>query len=512
MANNVGVNVTRTTVGPLAFGDDPGDSIFMIATAERGLSDTVHLVTSYARYRQIFGGADGTPYTAATEIAEADEIAQLLYEGRARKRLYVVRVVDSAAVQAYVDLEDRDGTPEDTIRVHAKGEGAWANAYEITIADGTAANTFKITVKATAGGTVLETFDNLIVNDQSIDLVGDQSDYIYLENLNSTHAAPDNRPATGDFLLGADQAGVNGNNPLAADVVGTDDGLGTKTGLKAFRDTKYGRGFTIAPGLDADATVRTEMDAHVDSYYRVPLFGCPSGLTPTTVQDDVSSEDLLAGYYYPAAKVTDPVTLNTKTISQVGSVLRDWFDFIADSQWGQHPAGPSFKVNGRIETQSNGAPLIDATVAELLIAKGINPIYDKGRGNRVWGARTLSNDPKWSSLHAVWAYCVVASRLQETLELKVFGDASATTFFKDIEEGARIMMADLNDRLGLFHGTTPASGEAEDPDVHAFAVVCNESLLSPADIANNRIRVKAWFKDSLTAETIDVEVAKRNVA
>jgi len=571
MANFVGTIITRTTAGPLATGSDPGDSIFIAVQAERGLEDTVHEFTSYARFRQIFGGEAGTPIGSDTRITEADEVLNIMYsKGRARKRCFAVRCVDSSAVQAYVDLADEAGAPVDTLRVHAKGSGTWANAYEVTISSATrngfidpdeyvsqtiyadaaaleaafaaadnddeygwatlagettlyqsVADTwtstgktpsqvaaYKIEVKATASGTVLETFDNLTLTEASLESVGNQSDYIYLEDLASATAAPFNSPAAGDFLLGADQAGVDGNEPLAADIVGTDDGLGAKTGLKAFRDKKYGRGFLIAPGLDSDSTVRSEMEGHLDSFSRVALFGAPAGLTVTTVQSDVP--DLLAAYYWPLPRVQDALTDELKPVSPVGHVLAQWFDFISDEDYGKHPAGKDFKVDRvhSFETQSNGADLVDEAIAETLVGAGINPVYDKGSGPKIWGARTASSDPNWAYIHALWAFCVISDRFQRFLDDQVYENASAGSFFSDLEESLRISMADLNSK-GMFDGTTPSSKEAEDFEVHGFNVQANRDLLTPSDLATNTIRIRCWFKDSLTAETIRAEIAKR---
>ena len=66
MSNNVGVNITRSTFGPLTFGDDPGDSFFIALLAERGPIDVPTLAFSWSQFTSLFGGAtpfaDGTRY------------------------------------------------------------------------------------------------------------------------------------------------------------------------------------------------------------------------------------------------------------------------------------------------------------------------------------------------------------------------------------------------------------------------------------------------------------------
>lgn len=512
MSNFVGTRVTRTTVGPLSVGPDPGDSVFVAVTAERGLPDVPHLITSYDRYRQVFGGASGVVYSDGTRISEGDEVLRILFsKGRANKRCYVTRVVGSSAVAANVTLVDRESPAVDTLTVHAKGEGTWANAYEIVIADGTRSNTFKITV-LDGDGTTVETWDSLGMTDASLQAVTDGSDYIWLENEYSASAAPLNRPATGTFGLNDDTSGVDDNAPTASDIVGTET-LGVKSGLKVFRDRRYGRGFLIAPGMDGDSDVRAEMADQVESYYHIPMFGPSGAKNATTVQSD--KPDALGGYYWPRPKVVDAVTDEVKAISPVGHVIADWLTYIAEGDFGKHPAGKNFRIDRvrGMETQANGQPLVDETVAELLTGLGINSLYDRDlTGVKCWAARSCSSETKWAYLHAIYLWVRIASTGKRALDSLIYETVDGDDqFFKDVRTGLREMMIALH-AGGAFDGTVPGDNEEEDPDTHAFGIKADRSLLTPSDIENKNIRVKIWFKDSLTAETIDFEVAKRNVA
>lgn len=513
MANNVGVFTTRATAGPIAFGPDPGDSFFIGLLAERGPSDVPTLISSFTRFLAAFGGA--TPFAAETKYSTGYEVLRRFFD-KGGRRAYMTRIVGATAVEAYTNLVDRAGAPLDTLRVYGKGEGTWANTYYVKIEEGTKADTFKISLydgdPATTGELVPgESYDNLKMTSSYIAAVNNQSDYMRLEDLASATAAPDNRPATGNFIIGTDQAGVDDNAPAAAVIVGTEV-AGVKTGLMVFRDSTYGRGFVCAPDLDDDSTVRDELIAQTELYYRVPLFSSLAAATPATAKTDKGTAVAFnGGYFFPRCLVEDALTEELKPTPVVGHIAADWIKAIARKGPGKAPAGRDFKIDfcEGIEKQSNGQPLIDATVAEDLLANGVNPIYDRdGGGPKVWGARSTSDDTSWQYLHAGYIWCLIASRVQDALDALVY-EVADDLFFSQIEQGIRAFLSDLH-RDGAFNGAIPLPSEDYDPNIHAFSVVCNEDLLSASDLNNGIVRAEIEFKPALTAETILVTVAKRN--
>lgn len=512
MSNNVGVFVSRATAGPLAFGPDPGDSLFIALTANRGPINIPTLVTSFDQFTTIFGTT--TVYAAVTEYSEGYEVLKVFFDkGKTSKRVYALRIVGAAAVAAYVDIVDDHGTPLDTLRVSAKGPGTWANAFDITVAAGTKASTKKITVLDGSGDT-METWDNFVMTDAAIEQVNDGSNYIVLANLANGHAAPDNLPVNGTVNLNDDQAGVDDNAPADADVVGT-EAAGVKTGLKAFRDTKYGRGFLVAPGLDEAALARAECMAHY-AYYRLWLTSVPEGKTAAQAITDLATgtiTDWNVGYLYPRGYVEDASTENWKTISLVGHWVADWLTAIVNSGPGKAPAGRTFKADRivRLEAQANGMPLVDATVAETLMTNGINPVWDRnGQGPKIWGAVTTSTEAAWRYLHAAYLWCSIASQVQSALDELVY-DVGTPLFFMTVKMGIRNFLIDMHGN-GAFNGAIPPENGEVDSTVHAFDVQCDEGMLSALDKENGVIRANIWFKPALTAETIYVEVAKMNQA
>jgi len=507
MANQVGVQISRSVAGPLSFGADSGDSLFIALLSERGPSDVPTLVTGMSRFDALFGRA--TAFTASASYSAGYEVLKAFFS-KGGGRAYVLRLVGTSALEAQVDLLDTAGTPLDTLRVVAKGEGAWANDFDIVISVGTYANTFKLAV-LDGGGNALEVYDNLTMTATQLARVSEQSGYIRLEDLSSVTAAPTNQPALGTFPLGDTQVGVDDNAPDFADIVGTELS-GVKTGLKAFRSPVYGRGFLVAPDLDADQTVRDEMLMQSEKFFRVCLSSAGAGKTPSTAISEKSGfEAFNALTYYPRPIVEDELTGELKSIPAVGHIVADWLTAIDQKGPGKAPAGADFKIDfvRGLETQSNGQPMVDEAVAKTLLANGINPLWDRdGQGARCWGARSTSQDAAWQYAHAGYLWGRIAHAVQGALNQLVY-DIADTLFFSQVRMGVRAYLIDMHSQ-NAFMGTVPGATEQPDPKVHAFAIKCDASLLSDQDLANGIVRVQIWFRPAGVAETIKVELSKQN--
>lgn len=506
MANNVGVFVRPGTVGPLAFGPDPGDNLFCVLLAERGPANVPTLCTSYASFERQFGGA--TPRTAGTAYSSGSECLRHFFR-KGGKRAYVLRVVGEA-VEAVTTLEDRAGTPADILDVTAKGPGTWANNYDLVIANGSVADTYKLTILNGDGDTV-EVWDNLLPNDTDCARVTAGSSYVRLARKTAnTTAAPDNLPATGTFNLGADTSGTNDNDPSAAEIIGTVTGS-VRTGLQALKSYRYGRGAVIAPDLDTDSTVIDELEAISLPYFRVYYSSSQEGATLTTVLTQRAAHNNTGtGFCFPRCRDLDRLTLQAKTYPATGHIIADWWREIALKGPGKAPAGAGFQIDGvpGIERAANGEPLIAEADAEVLMARHINPIWDRnGLGNCVWGGRAATSDAAWGLLSAAYLYCLIGDNVQRALDPLVYEVVGAEQF-NDVYLGVYAFMAALA-RRGAFRGNIPDAFSVPDEANDAFAVLVGEGIQRPEDNADRIVRVRIWFKEALTAETIDVEIAKQ---
>jgi len=131
-------------------------------------------------------------------------------------------------------LNDRDAAAKPTLALTALAAG-----LTVDVADGTTADTFKLTVKQ--GTTTLETFDNLLLSNVESKING-ISATLDARNLNSPTAAPANRPAAaaGVVLTGPSTVNVfalsNGDDGLADGVTLNDTVPAASVLVNAFRD------------------------------------------------------------------------------------------------------------------------------------------------------------------------------------------------------------------------------------------------------------------------------------
>ena len=125
-----------------------------LGRAERGQLDRASMVTSFTEFQATYGAFLGDSYLAH---------AALHFFNNGGKRLYVVRVANGAAT-ADVSVADRKGAPAKTITLAAASPGAWGNALEAVVADGTADPADEFTLTIRVNGAATEVFDNLSMN------------------------------------------------------------------------------------------------------------------------------------------------------------------------------------------------------------------------------------------------------------------------------------------------------------------------------------------------------------
>lgn len=507
MGNAVGVFVTPGTVGPLAFGADPGDSLFIALLAERGPVNVPTLLTSFGAFTALFGGP--TPRTAGTQYSAGYEVLRDFF-AKGGRRAYVLRIA-GAAVAAAVALDDRaTPTPDVILTVTAKGPGTWANALDFVIAAGTQADTYKLTLRDAAGDT-LEVFDNLKSDDVSCERVNAQSAYINItRDTSNTTAAPDNLPALGTFDLNDTTAGTDDNDPTNVEIVGTVSGS-ARTGLETLATFRYGRGLLVAPDLDSDATVIAKLKALSLPYFRVYLTSSQEGATLSTVLTQRAAHNADGtGFWFPRIRGVDEFNNQLKTWPALGQIAAIWLQEIAAKGAAKAPAGAAFRITGGLglERQNNGMPLITEADAEILVAAGINPIWDRDNlGACSWGGRAATTSTAWKYLACAYVYCVIGNAIRTELDKLVY-EVIGEEDFSAIYLGVYRFMADLH-RAGTFRGALPDPYSVPDESADAFAIQCGPEFQTVTDNANGNIRVKLWFKEALTGETFLVEVAKQ---
>jgi hypothetical protein len=169
-----------------------------------------------------------------TKTKAGNALLDHLHRAKVKKAVFV-RVLGAGYATASLMLQDRQGTPANTLRIRPKaGPGAYANIFTAEVQDGTVANTFKLILWSDLGG--FETYDNLSMDPAdaryAVTYVNGLSEHFVLDDQNSTAAT---RILARPAVLPRTQlsGGSDGDALTDSDRIGTiDSGTGARTGLK----------------------------------------------------------------------------------------------------------------------------------------------------------------------------------------------------------------------------------------------------------------------------------------
>ena len=241
-----GVNVTTSArSGPVAPLRASSGQAFFIGQTERGPADVAVRLRSFSDYTSVFGSRVNYGFLY-------DSVKTFFEEGG--EQCYIGRTVGNAATVGTVTLSDQAVAPLSTLRFDAANAGAWSSGVSIVIADGSLADTYKVSV-VIAGDTV-ESVNNISTPLAAVGAFS-TSNYVRATNLGSVTAAPNNNPVNGAFALSA------GADDRAAIVLAD-----YEDALELFTQG-LGDGAVAAPGLGS--TVHTALETHASANRRVAL-------------------------------------------------------------------------------------------------------------------------------------------------------------------------------------------------------------------------------------------------
>jgi hypothetical protein len=167
--------------------------------------------------------------------------------------------------------------------------------------------------------------------------------------------------------------------------------------------------------------------------------------------------------YGPWLFTTDPVTGEPTTCPPSGHIAGIWAR--TDSERGVHKAPANTVVRGA----SGFTRHITAAEQELLNPVGFNCLrYFPDRGNLVWGARTLSDDPEWKYVNVRRLFAMVEESILKSTRWIVF-EPNDRTLWQSIRRDIGAFLMRLW-RDGALFGATPEQ---------AFFVKCDEETNPP---------------------------------
>ncbi len=259
----------------------------------------------------------------------------------------------------------------------------------------------------------------------------------------------------------------------AALYIGTDNGPGTRTGLKAFEDVDDVN-IVVAPG-QTDPAIQDAVLSHCENMrYRFAIMDSPETIEKGGVDKLGKPRDSKYGaYYFPWIEVYDPVKGN---IYQPPSGYMAGVYARTDGERGVHKAPANELVRGALGLKYG----ITRGEQDILNPKGINCIREfPNRGIRVWGARTISSDASWRYINVRRLFNMVEQSIELGTQWVVF-EPNDHRLWKRITRDISAFLLRLW-RQGALFGKTPEE---------AFYVKCDEETNPPEVIDAGQLIVE----------------------
>lgn len=234
------------------------------------------------------------------------------------------------------------------------------------------------------------------------------------------------------------------------------------------------------PDLDLVVDATRRLIAHAEKYrYRTAVVDSPPQCSISEVRTFRSKFDSsYAAMYYPWIEILDPLAPAVSGTSP-DSLLLPPSGFVcgiysrSDIERGVHKAPANEIVRGltRFEVDINKAH------QEVLNSEGVNCLrFFEGRGNRVWGARTMSSDPEWKYVNVRRLFIHLEHSLDKATQWVVFEPNNERLWANVRRMMEDFLLARWQD--GALLGQKPEQ---------AFFVRCDRSTMTQNDLNNGRM-------------------------
>jgi len=276
--------------------------------------------------------------------------------------------------------------------------------------------------------------------------------------------------------------GNDGNRPDADSYEGTaEDYQPFKTGLKSFEDIEDisivaapGSTFGYENGYRSNAAaIVSLLISHAEKMrYRIAVLDSGDRQTISQVRTMRARIDSKhAAFYYPWVTILDPVTGQEVQMPPSGFVSGIYAR--NDTNRGVIKAPANEVVNLALGFEA----MLNKSQQEVLNPEGINCFrFFEGRGNRLWGARTISSDPEWKYVNIRRYFAYLERSIDKGTQWAVFepnGEALWSNIRRTIEDFL------LNEwQSGALLGDKPDK---------AYFVRCDRSTMTQNDLDNGRL-------------------------
>jgi phage tail sheath protein FI len=279
-------------------------------------------------------------------------------------------------------------------------------------------------------------------------------------------------------------AGSDGVRPGSRAYIGSsfDDGR-RKSGLMALEDIPdvsivAAPGYSADGNADDDAVTRTQavsnaLISHAERMqYRIAVLDAANdqGLTDVRAQR-AQLDSKHAALYFPWVRVLDPVTEQEIVLPPSGFVSGIYAR--NDIERGVHKAPANEVVRGALGFEMT----LNKSQQDVLNPEGINCFrFLEGRGNRLWGARTISSDPEWKYVNLRRYFAYLERSIERGTQWVVFENNGYTLW-----ANVRRTIEDF-----LFNEWKQDHLLGEKPE-QAYFVRCDRTTMTQNDLDNGRL-------------------------
>ncbi len=252
-------------------------------------------------------------------------------------------------------------------------------------------------------------------------------------------------------------------------------------------------------GLDLDMVkaVQSMVIAHCERLGdRVAILDAPPNMAPQEVlkwrMDVAAYDSSYAALYYPWIQVNDPVQKRPVYIPPSGHLAGLWAR--TDNTRGIHKAPANESVRGATGLAYN----VTKGEQDTLNPKGINCIRAfPGMGIRVWGARTLANNPSWRYLNVRRLFNYVEKSIERGTMWVVF-EPNNPRLWARVRRDVTAFLTTIW-RSGALFGASPAE---------AFYVKCDEELNPPESRDLGRLVIEIGLSPVKPAEFVIFRISQ----
>ena len=312
--------------------------------------------------------------------------------------------------------------------------------------------------------------------------------------------------SAGKRLAGGDDGDLPGPDALLGEEANPDVVAERATGLEALGEIDD---IAIVALPDGGAML-TEDDirgcadrliSHAERYrYRIAVVDAGANSSISEVREFRGKFDTkYAAMYHPWIEILDPLFPNVPGVPP-RKLLLPPSGFVcgiyarSDIERGVHKAPANEVVRGLTKFEIN----INKARQDVLNPEGVNCLrFFEGRGNRVWGARTMSSDPEWKYVNVRRLFIYLEHSIDKSTQWAVFepnNERLWTNIRRMVEDFLFVLWRD-----GALIGAKPEE---------AFFVRCDRTTMTQNDLDNGRMICLVGVAPSRPAEYVIFRVGQ----